>query len=264
MMVIRPIVFAIGSALAATTNALSAQQGASQLFCRNALNARPFPEFRNSKEPSNLGAPDVRRLLWDAALARSIHFDSIQKAPRPASGDYVLLNPYIDTRGVGDSLRRRVADDSVLAMAIALKLAEAWEDPSVGSTEGMADLAASLYRDWHLPPTPALRYLADPAYTPSARAKAVHALEAYWKTAEFHKASAAALCSLAARVAGLAQLQVDSTESILNLDEYALFGALMRALGKSEEDGGPSARDVVALLPPGNAVTRWTQRRLTN
>jgi hypothetical protein len=157
-----------------------------------------------------------------------------------------------------------VVSDSLLATAVALKLAEVWDASSVGATEGMAYVAASLYRDWHLPPTAALQYLADPAFTPAGRAKAVRALEAYWKTPEFHRASAAALCSLAARVIGLMHMQDDSTPSMLNSGEYDLFSGIMWALGKSEEDGGPSARHVVLLLPPDNLVTRWARQWLMN
>jgi hypothetical protein len=233
-----------------------------QSFCRAAVNSRPLSEFRNTHESAYLKAPEVRGFLWEASLARSVHLDSIAKGLVQNAGDYVLADGYINTDGIADSLRRTVAHDTAVAAAIALKLAEVWDAAHVGATEGMAFAAASIYHDWHLPPQAALRYLADPRSPPGGRAKAVRALETSWNSPQFREAATAALCSLAVRVAGLAQFQTDTSQSILQPDEYTLLSSIMWALGKVQDDGGPAARDVVSRLPRGNLVTLWTKEWL--
>ena len=230
-----------------------------QGYCRTALGTRPFPAFRNAHE--GIRAPDLEVVVWDMTLARSLRRDSILKGLIAVPRD-VVFPTYFDTHGIADSLRRRIAADSLLAIAASLQLAAMWEGETSGRTDQMALAAASLYHDWRLPPQAALTFLADPAFAFAARTKAVRALEPYWGTLDFRRASAAALCSLAARVEGVVALGTDSSFHILTPDEYEFFSAIMWALGKTHEDGGPSPTDVVALLPADNLLTLWTKRWL--
>jgi hypothetical protein len=222
-----------------------------QGYCRTALGSRPFPAFRNAHE--GIRAPDLETVAWDMTLAQSLRRDSIVKGLIAVPGGDVILFPTrFDTHGVADSIRRRLAADSSLAIAASLQLAAMWEGEASGA-------AASLYHDWRLPPQAALTFLADPAFAFAARTEAVWALEPYWGTADFRRASAAALCSLAARVEGIVRLGTDSSYDILTPDEYEFFSEIMWALGKTQEDGGPSPKDVVALLPADNILTQWTK-----
>ena len=245
---------------------LAALQSASaQGFCQQALVDRPFPPLRSAAPALQVS---LRPLLWQGSFAHALRTDSIFKGLITCEGECFLLvhEWYVDTDGLGDDIKRQIAHDSAQRWSVALALADEFRGADAGGTEGMAFVAASLYRDWALPPEPAAAFLADPAFSPRARSKAVRALEPSWQHAAFRRASAAALCSLAARVEGIATMRGDSVANVLHLlhgDEFELLEDIARALGETHESGRDPA-DVMDLLPPDIRFTRWLRGYLAN
>jgi len=235
--------------------ALAPSSSAAQGFCGRALADRPFPRIRNATDPHEGGDlyPIVSALSRDR-LAKVEHSFGIQP------------EWFSDSTDIPDTIRVRQPRDSVRRWDAAFQLANLFNGGVLGHTEGMAFAAASLYRYWHLPPEPAAAFLADRAFSFSARTKAVRALEPYWATVEFRHAAAAALCGLAAKAVGLSALGVNDPDSSggvpLDYEEYEFFSQIMWALGSTQEGGGPSPKDVIALLPPQNALTLWAKKWL--
>jgi hypothetical protein len=144
----------------------------------------------------------------------------------------------------------------------AAALAEMMRGEYGGQSSDQALIAALLYRDWDLPVGPAESLLADPQSSFRARTRAVAALKRHWGDRGFYQAAVGALCILAAQIDGVAKL-TDSSDSDLNTDEAQLefLGAVVSALetGYETQGGIPS---VDGILPPGNPVTSYVQRRL--
>jgi len=241
--------------------------GVGQDFCRHALADRPFPRLRNAVDPVEGG--NLYSIVSTISIARMLRVDSLvrglMKASVPDSGpqgDVFGPEPewFPDSSEISPAIRLAQPKDSARRWDAAFQLAHLFNGGALGGTEGMAYAAASLYKYWHLPPAPAMAFLADPAFSVSARLKAVGALEPYWSTREFQRAAAAALCTLAVKAAGLNAMQINADSSgrvPLDYQEYEFFSKLMWALGSVEEAKGPSLKAVIALLPPGNALTRW-------
>ena len=237
------------------------QIAAGQDFCRTALNSRPFPTLRNAT--LSVQSTDLWPVLWKATLSRAVRLDSVARGLIPQSGDYTFNEWYFDPGPLTDSLRLKVARDSASRWGVAFQLADLFRGGEGGAATGMAYAAASLYSAWRLPPEPAAAFLADPAFSLAARNKAVRALEPYWSTQAFRRAAAAALCTLAARVAGAVTMRGDSAPSereVLDAEESQFFSDIVWALGSAAEAGGPSPRGVIDLLPPRNPVTAWLKK----
>lgn len=181
--------------------------------------------------------------------------------PRPVPGFFVGVG-----EGIASNVRNAVLADSATARLTAHALAWMMRGESAGFLVGQDVLAASLYRAWSLDPAPALGVVANSLQTPHARLLAVRAVEPHWTGDRFAEAAVAALCTMAARAAGMQAILPDSVRNdagyLLSEDEGELLGLLEHALltGRGESDGG---REILRSLPPRNPVTEHVARYLS-
>ena len=152
----------------------------------------------------------------------------------------------------------RLAEDSGLAHATAVLLTRLMSGSSQGASDEQAAAASDLYSSWSLPPDPALMLLGAAWAPPRSRYFAVGALRRYFGDARFFPAAVAALCSLAARAAGVATLAslADTTAAplVLDSDEWDLLFALTSALGQYYARS-PSTHLLREYLPAENPVS---------
>ena len=158
---------------------------AGQDFCSRALADRPFPRLRNATNP--VEGSDMRGLVWSLALSRALEIDSIARGLIPILGHGYVPQPewFSDSAEMPDSIKRLEPKDSVRRWDVAFQLSSLFNGGALGGTGGMGYAAASLYRFWPLPPEPAVAFLADPAFSASARSRAVRALESSWSNHRF-------------------------------------------------------------------------------
>jgi len=163
--------------------------------------------------------------------------------------------------GLAEDVHTRIRQSPRYQWIAAAALAEMIRGEFGGQSSDQALIAASLYRNWDLPVGPAESLLADPQTSFRARSLAVAALKRHWGDRGFYQAAVGALCILAAQIDGLAEL-TDSSDADLITDEAQLefMGAVVSALETGYETQGGIPR-VDGILPPGNPVTTYVQRR---
>ena len=164
----------------------------------------------------------------------------------------------MDASKLAPHLVQRAAGDTGFRRATSFQLTDAFNGNVAGLAEEMAYIAASLYQTWDLPPQAAAAFLADPAYSFRARARAIRALEPYWGTSLFRQSAAAALCSLAARSDGItvSMMLPDTAAAPLEPDEFQFLSDVMYALGRGRAAGGAPIDTVLGLLPPHSGFLR--------
>lgn len=171
---------------------------AQETFCKTALAMRRDRDVDSDLvSPALMSAHPALETLDTAILnplAQSHASDPLQMGSRVwPSGTAALGYALIFTSDTG------------YARATAVYLTRFMAGSSRGMSPDQAWAASQVYAAWHLPPEPALTLLRANWATPASRSYALAAIGSHVRDSSFYLAGVAALCSLAARSAGVAE-----------------------------------------------------------
>ncbi len=222
---------------------------AQTVFCRSALQARPGIQA-DSEYGAIVRAYPILQSLDTLTL--------MSQVAMRVRRDRVLPLAYYQDSIPAPSFEPRVAQDTAFARATAVILTRLMSGFDRGLSDDQGSAAAELYRQWRLPPGPALVLLRASWSSPLSKYWALRATTPYWADSSLHDAGVAALCFLAARSAGVASwLGLSDTADVrlvTDNDEWGLLYALTQALSRNRQS---AARWVPLrqLLPAANPVS---------
>jgi hypothetical protein len=208
---------------------------------------RPREMLGQASSASNLLLQQLADLTWVLARARKpTGMGSVEHSTVDSADDQVA------------GLTRHVQQDDSSRLEAARVLAQIMRGELDGFTTVQAVVASDLYNMWNLPPGPGAELVADPLVGARPRALGLFAVEKHWASEELRRPVESAICSLAARAAGVSEFagRMPGFQLALILDdeEMNLYHWLLRALDVAEERAPGTWKRAVRMLPAGNPL----------